>query len=200
MVRKPGAGGYARIICMGLSTTRTTFDISPMAATRDSWNRNPLPEARTSLGFEASYTAEEFDRIKQGLIPQVMEDKWFVFHEESWLYFHRSWTGICIYGVRFQADAAGATVVESWVSGDSSAYHASPVDYERALLTFLIDALLLGKHAAFPLPSDDEGSALPGLYQHHVVGRAYPEQAFRAELSAAPSFWERFRQWMRGDE
>ena len=30
-----------------------------------------------------------------------MEDKWFIFMENGILYFHRSWTGVCIYQVHF---------------------------------------------------------------------------------------------------
>jgi hypothetical protein len=60
-----------------------------------------LPESRADLSFAESYTAGEFERIKRGVIPREMEDKWFVFYEEPWLYFHRSWTGACIYAVRF---------------------------------------------------------------------------------------------------
>jgi hypothetical protein len=33
-------------------------------------------------------------RSKAGFVPREMEDKWFVFSEEPWLFVHRSCTGI----------------------------------------------------------------------------------------------------------
>lgn len=162
-------------------------------ATRQSSTVLPLPEARADLGFAESYTAEEFDRIRRGVIPLEMEDKWLVFYEEPWLYFHRSWTGIGIYGVRLDPSTTGAAAVESWVNRDSDQYKQTDTDYDRAILKFLLDALVLGKHATFPI-STAISTALPdGAYQHHMVGRAYPESAFPAVDPPKTSRWRLFR-------
>ena len=66
-------------------------------ATRQSWSNIPLPEQRASLSFEREFTQEEYELIRHGLIPEAMEDKWFIFLEDDVLYFYRSWTGNCIY-------------------------------------------------------------------------------------------------------
>jgi len=166
-------------------------------ATRGSWKILPLPTVRAKLGFAESYAADEFERVKRGLIPKKMEDKWFIFFEESWLYFHRSWTGPCIYAVRFEASATGASAVESWVSRDSAHYRETRTDYERALVKFLIDAFLLGKPATFPVPSSVPVDTLKGLYQHALVGRAYPESVFPAGPTPVLSVWSRVRRLLR---
>jgi len=49
------------------------------AAVRDSWKTLPLPTKREALGFSALYTDLEADKLRLGLIPHVMEDKWFIF-------------------------------------------------------------------------------------------------------------------------
>lgn len=51
----------------------------PHIATRQSWKVLPLPEIRADLGFAESYTTADFELIKRGLIPDEMEDKWFIF-------------------------------------------------------------------------------------------------------------------------
>src|SRR5689334_3790210 len=107
-------------------------------ATRECWKVLPLPEIRAELGFAATYTSVDFELIKRGLIPEEMEDKWFVFFEKPWLYFHRSWTGAGIYGVEFQSSPLGVSVVASWVGGRVN-QNAAGTDYDRAVLTFLID-------------------------------------------------------------
>ena len=153
-------------------------------ANRDSWKTLPPPIERADLGYSCHYTGIELARLKRGLIPEDMDDKWFIFFEEPWLYLHRSWTGACIYGLRLEPTPRGATVAESWVTRDPDHYKLSPLDYERALLAFLIDALLLGKDTPFPVPSSLPEATAPGLFQHAVVGRAHPEVILPAEPSA----------------
>ena len=36
------------------------------------------------------------DQIRAGHIPEMMEDKWFIYWQDDRLFFHRSWTGYCI--------------------------------------------------------------------------------------------------------
>jgi hypothetical protein len=144
-------------------------------ATRTSSNSLPIPKAREPLHFEGFFTDADAERITNGLIPQAMEDKWFVYFEDGWLHFCRSWTGIQIYGVRLDGSPGGVRVVDSWVNGDPQQYTAFDAAYDRRLLRFLIDALLLNRRATFPLPVGWESAPL-GLVQHVLVGRAYPEQ------------------------
>ena len=92
--------------------------------------------------------------MKRGLIPRQVEDKWFIYFEESWIYFHRSWTGPCVYGIRFESSAACILAVESWVSRDPEQYQGTQRGYDQLVAKFLIDAFLLGKPATFPVPSN----------------------------------------------
>src|SRR3954451_20658359 len=91
-------------------------------ATRSCWKTLPLPETRVPLRFERSFTGEEHARIARGLVPGQMEDKWFIFLEDDWLFLHRSWTGACIYAVRLHPEAGGSRVAEAWVSRESAQY------------------------------------------------------------------------------
>jgi hypothetical protein len=63
-----------------------------MPARSTSWNRGPFKEC-VPIPDHGAFDAEQFARLKEGLIPQTMEDKWFVYYEEPQLFFHRSWTG-----------------------------------------------------------------------------------------------------------
>lgn len=140
-----------------------------------SWKTLPIPDRREPLGFEATYTAEEAEAMALGLVPQQMEDKWFIYAKGDHLYFHRSWTGACIFGVRFEETPEGYQVVASWVNRDPDQYSQTDTAYDRALLSFLIDAMLLEKSVPFPRRRDQPAGD-HGVYQHHVVGKAYPEQ------------------------
>src|SRR5437870_4568424 len=114
-------------------------------ATRASWKIHACPTERAALTLSAVYSPAEFARIKRGLIPVNMEDKWFVFFETPWLYLHRSWTGFCEYGVRLESAPQGVQIVESWVSRDQEQRRGTDTESDERLLTFLIDAMLLGK-------------------------------------------------------
>ena len=152
------------------------------SSAKDSWKSKikPYPLKRMPLDFDALYDAPEADKIRLGLIPQAMEDKWFIYFEESWLYFHRSWSGHCIYALRFVESASGLRVVDSWVNREPEQYKETDVSYDRKLVGFLIDAFLLHKPSQFPKPAD-QPEPLPGVFQHGVVGRAYPEIKHKPE-------------------
>jgi len=145
-------------------------------ATRDSWKTFAMPAQRSRLAWQRTFTQQEFDRISLGLIPAAMEDKWFIYLEDRVLYFHRSWTGFCIYQLHLEPAGDCWAVTEVWVNRDSEQYKATPDDYDNALLSFLIDNLLLGKRHPFPLPNNLSPQSLPGVYQHHIAGTGYPEK------------------------
>jgi hypothetical protein len=142
-------------------------------ATQSSWKHRPPPERTEPLGFEALFSDEEAERLREGLVPEEMEDRWFIYYADEWLHFHNSWTGSLIYRLRLDGTPAGVRVIDSWVNRDPGQYRGTDTEYDRKLVRFLIDAFLLRKEAIFPRPSGP-GSP-PGLVQHAYVGRAYPE-------------------------
>lgn len=146
-------------------------------ATADSWKHLPDPSKKEDLQFSMLFTDEEADQIMLGLVPQKMEDKWFIYFKEGWLRFHRSWTGAVIYALRIDGSPAGVRVTESWVNRDPDQYHGNDIEYDRRLVRFLIDAFLLKKAGiSFPMPPGST-NFVPGTVQHSYVGRAYPESS-----------------------
>jgi len=110
-------------------------------ALRDDWKTTPLPAQRKVLALDRLYTPEEFNRIAAGVRPGGMECKWFIFHEEPWLYLHRSWTGFCIYQVRFEPMNGQYRVVEVLVSRDPTQYGSTNDRRDILLLAILLDRL-----------------------------------------------------------
>lgn len=140
-------------------------------ATQDSWTTHPLPEQHARLTADWNFNRGEFEQMKQGLIPEVMEEKWFIYHASGWLHFHRSWTGFCIYQVQLQERDSGYTVEQILVSRDVDQYRKSSDAYDLKLLRYLIDYLLLGKEVEFPQPEEIQGRVSSALFQHHLVGQ-----------------------------
>jgi ADP-ribosylglycohydrolase len=176
-------------------------------AKKSNWKTRDAPEKRESLGYDSVFTDADAKRLRLGLIPQAMEDKWFVYFENGWLFLHRSWTGSLIYWLRLEEGPGEVRVVESWVNRDAEQYRETDIVYDRLLLDFLLRRMLLGQNTAFPVRLADNASYSLGVYQHNIVGRAYPERTvFESSvnvkmLGAIPgdivgSVFEGRKQWM----
>ncbi|MFJ5485933.1 hypothetical protein [Pectobacterium actinidiae] len=90
--------------------------------------------------------------MKQGVIPKQMEDKWFIYFEDGWLRFHRSWTGFFIYALKLDGSPAGVRVTDSWVNRDPTQYTNTDLEHDRNMLRYLIDVALLKKQGV-PFPT-----------------------------------------------
>lgn len=119
---------------------------------------------------------EQFDRLKNGLVPKEMEDKWFIYYERPYLFFHRSWTGQPVYRLALKESPEGGEVIEALWSKEiaDASKDSSRIGYQPRLIDFLISNLLLGQAKPFPMPSGVE-ERMPGVIQHHVAGTGYPQ-------------------------
>lgn len=120
----------------------------------ESWKLISMPNRRTRLHFRRAFSAKEYSQIRRGLIPKEMEDKWCIVLADDWLYFHRSWTGLCIYQLRLAPAGQGYRVAEAWVNQDPQQYHGTDDFYDRTFLNGLIDYFLLKADAHMPVPAD----------------------------------------------
>lgn len=111
-------------------------------ATRLSWKILPEPVAREWFKLPLTFTKEEGEKLRRGHIPRVMEDRWFVFYENEWLHFCRSWTGAHIYGLNIVDTPNGMQSSECWASRDPEHYHNILMDQDKALLSEIISFVL----------------------------------------------------------
>jgi hypothetical protein len=84
--------------------------------TSKDWKTKPLPKKRSLIPADRQFTLAEMDRIKRGYLPMAMEEKWFVFFKRNQLYFHRSWTGYCVFVAHFKRRQEGFVLHLSQVS------------------------------------------------------------------------------------
>ena len=174
---------------------QTLFKV-PMAsnptekARPDSWQTTPMPQSVARVPFEDSYSAEEHAAIVRGLVPQEMEDKWFIYENRGAVYFHRSWSGVCIYCVRFETPGDRYRIAEVLVNRDAeekAGEQASGEEgYDAPLLRFLIDNLLLGRQRPFPVLRGVPDTKA-ALFQHHIAGTGYPTS--RDPVARLKSWW-----------
>jgi hypothetical protein len=87
-------------------------------ATRKSHYVKPFSRRRVLIPFERSFTAEEFERVKLGVVPE-WDEHWFIFLEgrrHQYIYFVRSWTGFCAYKACVEEKNNIARITRAWAS------------------------------------------------------------------------------------
>lgn len=108
-------------------------------AHRNDWKTEEFPDNSKLILVDRAYSKSEFEKIIVGTIPEAMEDKWFVFYEEPWLYFYRSWTGFCIFKVRFEIFQYSIQIAEAWVNRNPEQYTETDDSRDVNLLKMLLD-------------------------------------------------------------
>lgn len=144
-------------------------------AKRTSWGIGPFPDNSISIPIieYKYYILEEFNKIKIGYIPGQMEDKWFIFFEDDFLYCCRSWTHTNVYKIKFKREKDIFEVtslnLNPEIYKDKSKIN---LEYEFKMAMFLIDAILLGYDAEFPINPNIQinGNKDYWMYRHCIVG------------------------------
>ena len=108
-------------------------------AKRGDWKTIEMPNTRTTITINRQYSDREFGRLSAGEIPQEMEDKWFIYYDKPLLHSHRSWTGVCIYQVRFQPMGRCFSTHSAIVNRDQSQYTEQNDEHDAMLLGILMD-------------------------------------------------------------
>ena len=112
-------------------------------ALRTTWNNEPIKNPkRVEIGLH--FTNDQYEKLIRGIIPHQMEDKWFVFYEDKWLYFHRSWTGYGIYKAELLKVLDGYIINEFWAERDKAKYSNENDKSDAENISFLIAEGLLG--------------------------------------------------------
>ena len=117
--------------------------MSTKSASPTDWKTQPLPTERTTITLDRLFSPGDMDRIRAGFIPEWMEEKWFIYWQDDALYIHRSWTGFCIYVVRFVREGVAWRMVRADVNRDYEQYQMEDDEEEVRLIHGLIDGHLL---------------------------------------------------------
>ena len=106
------------------------------AARATDWKTQPMPDLHRQFAFRRHLSAEQMDHLRRGHIPREMEDKWFWYMEGDALYAHRSWTGYCVFILRFDPDGDS---VRATVNDDPRQYACGDDAHEEARINRLLD-------------------------------------------------------------
>ncbi|HUQ01985.1 MAG TPA: macro domain-containing protein [Kofleriaceae bacterium] len=104
-----------------------------------------MPEARRDVPSGRVFDAEQMARLRDGLLPEEMEDKWLVVWNDGGLDVHRSWTGHHLYRATFEPARFGCErVARLTVNRDPAQLKADDDDgLLAAQFAWCCDALVL---------------------------------------------------------
>lgn len=102
----------------------------------------PLGSSRIEVAYERTFTAAETQRLRAGVWPESMDDKWIVYLGESSLDFWRSWTGHCIFSLPVRSVADGVSVGPLLVTADRTQYRRTSDAEDLQLIERLLGWIL----------------------------------------------------------
>ncbi len=112
-------------------------------AYRESWKNFPI-DSPARIDISLQFTNDQFLKLIRGLLPQQMEDKWFIFYENNWLHFHRSWTGFEIFKAQLFKEADGYVIKEFHAERNQEKHRCNDDNSDIETFSFLIGRGLLG--------------------------------------------------------
>lgn len=113
-----------------------------VVAKRSDGNSIPMPKLNKALMVRDKCSAEIFALVSQGLIPNSMDEKWFIYYEDPWLYIHRSLSGICVFKIKFQLINEHYEIVTALVNRDAEQYNETDDARDIAMLRELLRSLV----------------------------------------------------------
>jgi hypothetical protein len=103
-----------------------------------------FPEAFKEIKLNRKLSILEMQKVMKGKEPNHMDDKWIVYFQDSWLYFHRFLTGNCIYKVHIKCQELICEINKVLVNGDSDQYDFDELN-ELAFFEELFDLFINSK-------------------------------------------------------
>ena len=99
-------------------------------AKETSWKTESMPQTEISrIETTIIFSVEDMEIIRKGHIPEAMEDHWFMYCDDEYIRYYRSWTGMCAFEAHFYKKEGQYIVdelcinhglVEFGVNGDES--------------------------------------------------------------------------------
>ncbi len=90
-------------------------------ATKERWKTIPMTQPR-KIGVSILLNTEQLKKLRIGLVPNEMENKWFAYLHNKAIHLHRSWTGYEIFKADLIIYEDGAEITEFWVEQNPERY------------------------------------------------------------------------------
>jgi hypothetical protein len=128
---------------------------------KDDWKTNEFSKPYT-IKVNLRITESQYAKIRFGLLPMQMEDKWFAYFGDGCIHFYRSWTGAKIYEAAIQKVEDCYVISALVVERDAELYSNTDDNEDVRSFYFLIGRGLLGLNVDPPVDTDSGEAVLRG--------------------------------------
>ena len=105
--------------------------------TKSTWKNFPIDKPKR-VEIELFLSDAQYLKLIQGFRPRDMDDKWFVYYEADWVYFHRSWTGFGVFKAKLNKVQDGYFIQELWVESNHEKFTIQNDEAAVELFKFLV--------------------------------------------------------------
>ncbi len=135
--------------------------------TRTDWKTQPLSEPFAEVDLDIEVSEGVMERIRLGLLPEQMEDKWFLYYEHPHLHAHRSWTGFAAFILTFEQRGSAWRIVGAKISQDPAHVNFATVEEGIHAALETVAVCLLGDS---PKDLGDNPTIHWGAYGRAILG------------------------------
>ncbi len=112
-------------------------------ATASDWKIEPMPDSKEDISIielAIPIPEEAMDVLRKGHIPEVQEDHWFMYCDEEYIRYYRSWTGMCALEAYYKKDASGYVIDKLKINHALAEFGVNGDEAGAALFVYLIVA------------------------------------------------------------
>lgn len=112
-------------------------------ATARDFETQPMPndpKETTYIPFALLVSAEQMDILRKGHLPAVQEDHWFMYCDEEYIRYYRSWTGQCAFEAHYKNWAEGYVIDTLKINHGLAEFGVNGDEAGKALFCYLIAA------------------------------------------------------------
>ncbi|MCL1849388.1 MAG: ADP-ribosylglycohydrolase family protein [Clostridiales bacterium] len=128
---------------------------------KDDWKTNEFSKPSV-IKVNFRITESQYAKIRFGLLPMQMEDKWFAYYDDGRIHLHRSWTGAKIYEAAIQKSENCYIITELIVERDAALYANTDDNEDVRSFHFLLGRGLLGYQVDAPVDTGNTDDVLRG--------------------------------------
>ena len=106
-----------------------------------SWKTERMPRTDISkVNVDIILSEEDMEIIRKGHIPEAMEDHWFMFCDDEFIRYYRSWTGMCAFEAHYHKKFDHYIVDELCINQALAEFGVNGDKSGEALFTYLLTA------------------------------------------------------------
>ena len=150
---KLGLGNFNKV----LSGESPLPDKSKTATSSD-WNIEPMPstpDEMSEMSFDFRIPAEAMKVIRKGHIPEAQEDHWFMYCDDEYIRYYRSWTGMCAFEAHYKKDGVDYLVDHLKMNHALAEFGVNGDEAGAALFCYLVIA--------------ESGGNAEDAWQHYLI-------------------------------